>query len=179
MAFRSRYLPHVHEIGHPLFITFRLHGSLHRGRYFAEGEIDSGKAFAIMDRLLDSERFGPLYLKMPTIAEIVSEALRRRAGRDYDLHAWVLMANHVHLLLTPRIDFPQLMQRIKGVTARQANLILHLTGTRFRQHESYDRLVRGPEEFVRIHRYIIMNSVRAGIVQDPAEYRWSSEWGKL
>jgi len=89
------------------------------------------------------------------------------------------MANHVHLLITPRTPVPKLMQRLKGSTARRANEILRLTGRGFWQEESYDRWVRNEREFRRIQGYIEENPVRAGLVAVPEDYRWSSAWRGL
>jgi REP element-mobilizing transposase RayT len=95
-----------------------------------------------MDRLLDTACTGPLYLRRPEIANIVVDAIRYRDPCDYDLHCYVVMVNHVHLLITPRTPPSKLMQSLKRFTARQSNLVLGRTGQPFWQDESYDRLVR-------------------------------------
>jgi REP element-mobilizing transposase RayT len=82
---------------------------------------------------------------------------------DYTLHAWVVMPNHVHMLITPLGSVSALMQRLKGVTAREANSQLGRSGTPFWQHESYDRLVRDAQEFRRIENYIVQNPVRRAV----------------
>ncbi len=105
---------------------------------------------------------------------MVVEAIRYRDGGPDDLHNYVVMANHVHLLITPRITVSRLMQSLKRFTAREGNRILGLTGRPFWQDESYDRLVRNPTEFERIARYIEMNPVRAGVVATPQDFPWSS-----
>jgi REP element-mobilizing transposase RayT len=129
-----------------------------------------------MDRLLDSARTGPLYLRQPEIADMVVEAIRHRERQmeHYDLHAYVVMANHVHLLITPRVPVSKVMQSLKRFTAREGNRILGLTGRPFWQDESYDRLVRDAAEFRRIARYIEMNPVNAGLVRAPEEFLRSS-----
>ena len=53
-----------------------------------------------MDRLLDRACTGPLFLRMPEVARMVMDAIRYRDGRNYHLHAFVVMPNHVHLLMT-------------------------------------------------------------------------------
>ncbi len=93
---------------------------------------------------------------------------------QYALHAFVVMPNHVHLLLTPAIAVPKLAKSLKGITAKRANLILGLTGSSFWQEESYDHLVRSDREFEQIRQYIENNPVRAGLVQEARRYRWSS-----
>jgi putative transposase len=103
MQLSCRRLPHHYAMGEPLFVTFRLHGSLPTGRVFASGRLSSGKAFACLDRLLDEQRAGPAYLRMPAIAEVVADAIGQGTASDYLLHAWVVMPNHVHLLITPQV----------------------------------------------------------------------------
>ena len=93
---------------------------------------------------------------------------------DYELHAWVVMPNHVHLLITPRVDVPILLRRLKGVSAREANQLLGQTGQPFWQDESYDHLVRDADEFQRIEKYILQNPVRAGLARSAEEYPWCS-----
>jgi putative DNA methylase len=171
----QRHLPHIYVIGQPLFVTFRLHGSLPPGRNFDRESMSSGEAFVCMDRLLDNYRPSPVYLGEPNIAERVIDAIQAGASSSYGLHAWVLMPNHVHLLVTTRADVSG-CYRQKGSTARQGNLLLGRTGAPFWQDESYDRLVRNSEEFGRIERYIVQNPVRAGLARSAEEYRWSSAW---
>ena len=101
-------------------------------------------------------------------------SVQRMARRHYLLHAFVVIPNHVHLLATPAVALPQLMKSLKGITAKRANAILGLTGSRFWQEESYDHAVRHQREFDKIRSYIEENPVRAGLVNEAGEYRWSS-----
>src|SRR3989454_7446964 len=79
------------------------------------------------------------------------------------------MANHVHVLLEPKIDVARITKGIKGVTAKEGNQILGRTGRRFWQDESYDHWVRSPSECDRIRSYIERNPVVAGFVGGPGE----------
>jgi putative transposase len=173
MPLVRRRLPHLYVIGEPLFVTFRLHNSLPPKRDFPS-RLPSGKAFVCMDRLLDEERAGPTYLRMPAVANVVIAAIRKGTPGDYLLHTWVVMPNHVHLLLTPMIEPSVALQRLKGASARKANELLGLGGQPFWQDESYDHLVRNQKEFERIEHYILHNPVRAGLARVEEEYRWSS-----
>lgn len=91
------------------------------------------------------------------------------------IHAYVLMSNHVHLLLTPddAAGPSKLMQRLGRRYVRGFNVIHGRTGTlwegRFRSCIAED------EGYVlACHRYIELNPVRAGMVAEPVDYRWSS-----
>jgi REP element-mobilizing transposase RayT len=107
---------------------------------------------------------------------MIVEALHYNARTldHYVLHAFVVMPNHIHLLITPKVPLPRLTRSLKGITAKSANLALAQVGRRFWQEESYDREVRHEREFERIRFYIEDNPVRAGLVAEAGEYRWSS-----
>ena len=92
-------------------------------------------------------------------------------------HSYVVMPNHVHLLITPLAPLPEVLRRVKGRTSRESNVLLGSTGKPFWQHESYDHWVRGGDEFRRIQAYIENNPVKAGLVRTPEEYPWSSASG--
>ena len=176
MAFYRRHLPHLYRIDQPVFVTWRLHDSLPPHRAFPAVAQNSGKAFVIMDRLLDEARSGPFYLRQPAIADMIMEAIHYNADilGHYALHAFVVMPNHVHLLASPNVPLPKLTRSLKGITAKRANAMLCLTGIPFWQEESFDHLVRNDREFEKIWNYIEENPVRAGLVREASDYRWSS-----
>src|SRR5436309_6994426 len=68
----------------------------------------------------------------------------------YDLLAYVVMPNHVHMLVLPKISPSKFMKSLKGFTAREANLVSNRTGEPFWQAESYDHWVRNSDEGERI-----------------------------
>jgi putative DNA methylase len=185
MVVYKRRLPHVYATEDPVFLTWRLHDSLPQHRPFRGGTLPSGQAFAALDRLLDEARTGPFYLRLPAIADQVVEALLYNAGTlgHYELHAFAVMPNHVHTLVTAAVPLPKLTKSLKGITAKKANAILGFTGRPFWQEESYDHVVRDPKEFAKIWNYIEQNPVRAGLAREASEYRWSSAnratWGSL
>lgn len=118
-----------------------------------------------------------MWLRRPDIADLVITHIRRGAEEGlYQLYAWVVMANHVHLLVRPFIKSSEAMRRIKGRSAREANLALCRTGQSFWQAESYDRWIRNDEEMTRTTRYIENNPVTAGLTTQAKDYRWSSAW---
>ena len=101
---------------------------------------------------------------------MIVEAIHYNANvrGHYQLHAFVVMPNHVHLLATPAVALPKLTKSLKGITARRANAMLA-----FREVH-YDHLVRHLPEFEKIRNYIDGNPVRAGLVVEASDYRWSS-----
>jgi hypothetical protein len=115
--FYRRRLPHWEKPDATYFVTFRVAGSLPQSLLQqAEAEIRSmeqrvrqqGRSAsevererrAILERYLDEDRTNPI-LSNPQLAALVRDALRFHAGRKYDLLAWCIMPNHVHLLLRP------------------------------------------------------------------------------
>jgi len=174
-----RRLPHFQPDGVRIFLTWRLFGSLPavpaRGSYLTPGH-----AFVAADRALHNSGSGPQWLRDPCIAGLVVESIRSGESRRrwYELDAWVVMPNHVHLLILPHVPLPAITRRLKSWTARQANELLGLTGRPFWQDESYDHWVRNGQERDRIVRYIEQNPVSAGLAVSPEEWEWSSAGGQ-
>jgi len=129
-----------------------------------------------MDRLLGATRSGPLHLRRYDLATMVMNALRyhEQTLKHYSLHSYVIMPNHVHILITPQIAVSKLMQSLKRFTGLEGNRILGLSGQPFWQDESYDRFVRNDSEFDRIVGYIEGNPVVAGLAAAPEAFPWSS-----
>mgnify|MGYP001552127165 CR=1 FL=1 len=98
--------------------------------------------------------------------------------RRYQLHAAVIMPDHVHLLLTPLRDekgwpygLPAILKALKGTSARSVNKLSGSWGPVW-QEESFDHVVRTQESFEEKVEYIRQNPVRRGLVQRPEDYPW-------
>jgi REP element-mobilizing transposase RayT len=182
MIYYRRKLPHWQPAEATIFLTWRLQGSIPFFDLCRLDKPNTGRDFVLADRALDRSSRGPLWLKDPRIAELVVDSFffgEQRLGH-YILHAYVVMANHVHLLLAPKVELARITRSLKGSTARRANEILGRTGEVFWRRESYDHWVRNPSEFRKIVHYIEWNPVKAGLVSDPEEYPWSSaRWRTL
>ncbi len=107
---------------------------------------------------------------------MIEETLKRGAEeyRIYDLLSWVIMPNHIHIVIQPRRPLPKITRWLKGSTAKKANTILQRTDETFWQEESYDHCVRNTDELNRIIRYVERNPVRAGLSRSIETYHWSS-----
>ena len=171
-----RRLPHIYPPGKSLFLTWHLYGSLPHRHFPPPYKANAGAAFVWIDRYLDAARGGPLYLSQEPIATLVEASIHFGAHQlgYYDLLSYVVMANHVHLLVLPREAPSRFLQTLKGYTAREANRLLKRTGLPFWQAESYDHWVRDEKQAERIRVYIENNPVQAGLVARPEDYRWSS-----
>ena len=191
----ARHLPHQVPAGFPIFLTWNLKGAMPRavieelirerkrledqaprpGEAAAQRRIRESKMiFARADRFLDQAIEGPMHLKDPRAAKIVGDSILFGAGERYDLFAWCVMSNHVHVLLTPCWELKKVTQGIKGFTANQVNRIQDARGRGFWQDESYDHWSRDEEEMFRIIHYIENNPVAAGLCRRPEDWPWSS-----
>jgi REP element-mobilizing transposase RayT len=166
MAFYRRHLPHWHPEGAALFVTWRLHGSLPRIL----------GTFEATDHELDQGATGPHWLKDERVAALVVRSLRFAQDRLNlcELRAWVVMPNHVHILIRPQADLERITRSVKTFTAREANSILHRIGQPFWQDESYDHWVRSRDEMEATVRYIESNPVAAGLARAVEGWPWSS-----
>lgn len=92
-----------------------------------------------------------------------------------EVHAYVLMTNHAHLLMTPRtkIGISQLMQALGRYYVRYINQTYQRTGTLW-EGRFKSALVDSENYFLIVSKYIELNPVRAGMVKHPAQYPWSS-----
>jgi len=92
-----------------------------------------------------------------------------------DIHAWVLMTNHVHLLCTPQAEgaTSNLMQALGRKYVRYFNHTHNRTGTLW-EGRYKSCLIQSNDYLLAVYRYIELNPVRAGMVDDPADYTWSS-----
>ena len=99
-------------------------------------------------------------------------------GQRYTLEAYCVMPNHVHLVMTPLAAengyhaLARIMYCIKRPTAIAANRLLGRQGP-FWQSESYDHVVRNPDELRRIVAYVLLNPVKAGLVDTANRWLWS------
>jgi putative transposase len=173
--FYERLLPHWHPPDAFLFITFCLYGSMPLWRR-PEATASPGEAFRGTDAHLDAARTGPVWLKDSRVASAVVQVLRSVEidRRMCEIGGFVVMSNHVHLLMRPIAPAAEVMRFIKGVSARTANQILNRMGLPFWQRESYDHWVRNDTEYRRILRYLEWNPVTAGLVENPELWPWSS-----
>jgi REP-associated tyrosine transposase len=97
----------------------------------------------------------------------------------FDLHAVVVMPDHVHMIFTPLIDqqhgeifsLAKVTQPIKAVSAHEINRRLGRRG-RIWQEESFDRVLRSSEQLDEKVAYILNNPARKGLATIPEHYPW-------
>jgi putative transposase len=101
----ERNLPHWHPTGRSIFLTWRLYASLPQSftKKLSNQNLKPGRQFLQFDHYLDEASAGPLWPKDPRIAESIVATLKKGAHdlSHYNLHAYAITVNHVHLLIEP------------------------------------------------------------------------------
>jgi REP element-mobilizing transposase RayT len=172
------YLPHFDHPHLVQIITFRLADSLplHVLTSWQQAYPDEDDAAKRrrLERYLDAGH-GSCSLEVPQIGRLVEDALLHFDGVRYRLLAWVVMPNHVHVLVEAMDGhrLPDIVHAWKSFTAKEANKILGRSGE-FWQPEYYDRYIRDADHFDNALHYIHANPVRAGLVAQPEDWAFSS-----
>lgn len=166
-----------------VFATWRLADSLPcRSDYLqATLSLTEGQRFLAVDRLMDQALTGPVWLENPLVAESIAQTLIA-ADRQWNLCsllAWVVMPNHVHLLMRPNRPMSEVARAIRRTGARLANEILGRPGCTLWHEGSYDYWVRDDAELQRIAGYIESNPVTAGLAARREQWHWSSAFPRL
>ena len=181
------YIPHFDGGEIPQMITFRLADS------FPQAMLETWKEE--LSRLLkpasDIERrkrieayldksFGSAWLKDVRIAEIVQNALLHFDNKRYRIHAWVIMPNHVHVLLTPCPGYAleRILHAWKSYSAKAANRLLDRS-SHFWQEDYLDRYIRNEDHFFRAIEYIESNPVKAGLCEKCEDWKFGSRWHRV
>lgn len=180
-------LPHWKQDNATYFITFRLADSvpislLHEWReerklwqvdhpkpWSAETEAEYHKLFsARVDQWLD-QGDGSCLLRDPGNANTVASAFHHFDEKRYLLHSWVIMPNHVHLLLSfgESVDLSRTIASWKRFTAIKINKAENNEGTIW-QKDYFDRLIRDWDHFMNVARYIRKNPAKAKMPADSA-----------
>jgi len=176
MSYYGLRPPGPSAAGHPVFLTWILRESFADEGLIPSTGASSWEEFASVDRFLDEARTGPLYLRQREVAAMVVETTCAYDSslRQYDLHSFVVMPNHVHLLLTPQVSLAKMTQILKGVIAQRANEMLGQPGAPFWADENWEHLVGDNHEFGRIRQYIERSPVPVGMAREAADYPYSS-----
>ncbi len=206
-----RKLPHKQYFGANFFVTWRLFGSLPKEvilKLQTEKDIaieaiylkklpteeenkaidyELSKYYMAFDGALDKITDGPHHLKKVEIANLVIDKIKSFDGLYYELQAYCVMSNHVHVLMDFSIQLPddsqdfdeekyiqlsKVMKLIKGSTGFEANKILGLTGS-FWESENFDRYIRNEKHRQIVENYILQNPVKAGICKNWEDFPFS------
>ncbi len=179
-------LPHRNKEGLIQFITFRLADSLPQNvlneieqelKYVSEVEMETQKRKRY-EKWLDSG-LGCCALSNPDMAQIVQDALKYHDGEKYNLLAWSIMPNHVHVLIKTKDNLSKIIQSWKSFTGKWAlanNKKYHLKipadAKEFWMPEYWDRFIRDEKHFNNTIKYILENPQRANLSKESTTFRF-------
>ena len=165
------YLPHCDGGAITQAITYRLADSLPSN---VEGKTPEQRRRC--EALLDNG-CGCCLLRDSAAAGEVISAWRHFDGVRYRLHAWLVMPNHVHLVVTLREEHPLsgIIHSWNSFTARRINLLTGRSG-RLWSPDYYDRFIRDDAHFLAAVDYVEQNPVKAGLVTTPTAWPFSSAY---
>jgi adenine-specific DNA-methyltransferase len=121
---------------------------------------------------------GKCVLKNKLNAEIVANAIKYFDGKRYELDEWVVMPNHVHVLVKPfeNYSISDITHSWKSFSANEINKNINSSGQLW-MHESYDHIVRNEKAFRAIKNYIKQNPQKAGIVPKASSFQKQQQTG--
>ncbi len=180
IAVHGKRLPHWEQAGATYFLTFRLGDSMplvvlehlarrrdawvkrHPPPWSPQLEIEFHRLFSgQVDAWLD-KGMGECCLRDPRHREVLEAVLRFSDGSSHINHAWVIMPNHVHALvsLAPDVQLPRQIGKWKGLSSRRINRLMQRRGSLW-QDDYFDRLIRDWKHFSNCARYIRGNPIKA------------------
>ncbi len=201
-------LPHIYPVGAKFFVTFCLKGAL-PAEIMEQYKLEQEQKVKILQELGDKTKIYDEYkrhftkidnyldnstqtwiLQKSEITKIVTSKMHHLDKNLYDLIAYCVMSNHVHLvfnmdlqienivdneLLTTKnyTQVERIMQRIKGGSSFEINKFLGTQGVTNWQAESYDHCVCNDKELQNIINYTLQNPVKAGLVENWQDWKFS------
>jgi len=189
-------LPHWQQMHVACFVTFRLGDSIpsdlltqwrndrdawlleHPKPWSMEMELAYHRQFSSrIDRWMD-EGYGSCLLADSLNAGKVEETLRHKDNADYLLHSWVIMPNHVHVLVSPKNG--QTLSKIVAAWKRFSATKIHkaagISGSLW-QKDYFDRLIRDWDHFQNVARYIRKNPEKAKL-EERSYTLYEADWIK-
>lgn len=171
------YLPHFDAPYVTQFVTFMLEDAFPITRHQEWQPILLESDASLRRRKLEAwldRGHGLCLLRRAEVASRLESILRQDDGQAYQLTAWVIMPNHVHLVVNVwETPLSRLLNLWKGRSAREANELVRRSG-RLWQREFFDTLVRDADHLGRLVRYTENNPVKAGLVHARKLWPWSS-----
>ena len=149
-----------------IFVTWRLRGSLRQKPRCATA--------ASVEKALDRDTGEKLLLADPLYARRVRDSLLYADQQQghFDLHAWVILHNHVHALLDPHTGTVRIAETIMDASELSC-------ARRFWERESWERPVRSRVEYLKTVEYIHKHPVRDNLVERAEQWQWSSASSEL
>jgi putative transposase len=168
------YLPHFDANTLLQHIVFRTAGSLPQHLIERANSAPAELRRSLMDDALDTSQRGCVFSD-PICADIMQSALRFFDGDKYDLQAWCVMPNHVHVLLVtdPHVLMGRIVKSWKHSVAWRINK-MHGTERPIFAKDYFDRFVRNLKQAETAIHYVEANPVKAKLVSEACAWQWSS-----
>jgi REP element-mobilizing transposase RayT len=185
------YLPHFDEPDLVQSISFHLADSIPTHVYNKwkselgwHGDLSPADPIVMvlqkrLERYADAG-YGGCHLRDPVIGNLMEETMLLFDAQRYRLIAWCIMPNHVHAVieLVEGHSLSSILHSWKSFTAKEANKILNRSG-QFWMDDYFDRYVRDAEHFATVISYVEQNPVKARLVTQASEWKFSSAaWAK-
>ena len=171
------YLPHFDAPGVTQMIGFRLADSLpqeRRHEWEPLLKIKDERTRRIRLEEYFDQGYGACELAISAVAERMEQILLFDDDRRCRLLAWVIMPNHLHVLVEIGVTpMGKLVQCWKKLSADFVNDRFERRG-QWWQEDYHDRYIRDEKHFCTAVHYIENNPVKAGLVMDAREWKWSS-----
>lgn len=184
------YLPHYDASNKYQMITYRLADSLPQVKIKALDEIPIKQTLERRKRIetfLD-QGYGSCILQNENCAKTIIESWQFFDKQRYDIIAYVVMPNHVHLMIKTYDTFKigqlvktwksrsikEIRKHFKNADCQSALPAILQVGEPFWQREYWDRFIRDENHFIQAVNYIHENPVKAGLCNSPEEWQWSS-----
>ncbi len=191
--YKRGYLPHYDHFGILQSVTFRLADSLPKDAIIKlKEELDKtpvDQQDFIRRQRLDSwldAGYGCCALSNFDVTEMMQETLLKFDEEKYNLLAWCIMPNHVHVLIEPLISLSEIVKSWKSYSGRRAlknaerlGLFCAAGATRSREFWMkgyWDRYIRSETHFKAVIDYIHNNPVKVNLCDTPANWQWSSAY---
>lgn len=194
------YLPHIENKQYQM-ITFRLYDSVPkevvegwketlsflgsltssqreqrepRRHSFSTYKTEVDRLLALLDKYEDAG-YGSCVLKDDKVAKIVHDAIFFYHGKKCNVISWCIMPNHVHVLIEvmKNISLSSILHSWRSFSSNEINKVLNRSG-RLWMPEYFDRFIRDNDHFNNVVDYIHNNPVKAGLVKEATDYKWSS-----
>jgi len=139
-------------------------------------DINLFNRFCQYDDALGKLNIAGISLNKPDIVNITKEALHYYYSKTYELHAYCIMSNHLHILIKPQKDetgcyykVSSIVQKIKSFTAQRINKHLNRQGQLWDRFY-FDRIIRDHTDYLNVVQYIVDNPVKAGLTDKPEDW---------
>jgi REP element-mobilizing transposase RayT len=107
----------------------------------------------------------------PFQKDCIFDAINFMDTKKYELHASVILNDHIHMIINPIDKLSKIMHSIKSYTAHEINKKTNRKG-KFWQDENYDKIIRNEKEFIEKIKYIINNPIKANLSKNYTDYKW-------